>query len=281
MSYSIQQLDLFQDKSLRFHLLLAKSFINVTSLNSTNLLKEKSQNGTKSTVDNFPFSFFIKLQGFHNIFGNIFPLNDFQSMAFEFFFSLFPFVGGSEVRVSKETARSKDLINFFNEFAKVGVAVTTFNVDDDIDFSAGKFSELGELFRLTINKHELFVLAVDLLAVVNLDFRQINTDGLLGVQVSGNVVQTTTSARANFNQGLAVQIAPSVHGGSHKVVQLDGKSFVFIFRSEVLDGGTIVTKSGISPVHMFPFSARNQPAKNVIELFPHKSSTIHSGIVES
>jgi len=72
-------------------------------------------------------------------------------MAFEFFLSLFPFVSGSEIRVGKETTRSKDLINFFNEFAEVRVAVTTFNIDDDINFSAGKFSELGELFRLTLN----------------------------------------------------------------------------------------------------------------------------------
>jgi hypothetical protein len=65
------------------------------------------------------------------------------------------------------------------------------------------------------------------------------------------------------------------------MVELNRKSVSFIFRLEILEHETVFVERSISPVHVFPFSTGNEPAKNIIELFPHKSSSIDKEVEES
>jgi hypothetical protein len=65
------------------------------------------------------------------------------------------------------------------------------------------------------------------------------------------------------------------------MIELDGISVGFVVSLEVSEENTVFVKGSISPVHVLPFSTGDEPAKNVIELFPNKSSSIDEDIVQA
>ena len=65
------------------------------------------------------------------------------------------------------------------------------------------------------------------------------------------------------------------------MVKLNGESFIFIISREVFDQDSFRVKSSITPVHMFPFCAWDEPAEDIIKLFPNKSSSVDEKIVQA
>jgi len=65
------------------------------------------------------------------------------------------------------------------------------------------------------------------------------------------------------------------------MVELDGESFIFVISREVFDQDSFRVKSSITPVHMFPFCAWDEPAENIVKLFPNKSSSVDEKIVQA
>jgi hypothetical protein len=65
------------------------------------------------------------------------------------------------------------------------------------------------------------------------------------------------------------------------MIELNGISVIFIILLEVSEHNAILIKGSISPIHMLPFGAGDEPAKDVVELFPNESSSVNQDIVQA
>ncbi len=84
--------------------------------------------------------------------------------------------------------------------------MAAFNIDNKVELLITQDGIFSKSFRVSFKEFNIGVASISSSAEFNLVKTEINTDALLGLQRSGDVVKTTTSARTDFKNVLALQV---------------------------------------------------------------------------